>query len=85
MTGRRLLSRCEKTSKVIVAHEDMLSWGYGAEIAARIGDELFHDLDAPVRRVAAMDTFVAYQPVLEDVILPQAEDLHRAMVELAAF
>jgi 2-oxoisovalerate dehydrogenase E1 component len=74
-----------KTSKVIVAHEDMLSWGYGAEIAARIGDELFHDLDAPVRRVAAMDTFVAYQPVLEDVILPQAEDLHRAMVELAAF
>jgi 2-oxoisovalerate dehydrogenase E1 component len=74
-----------KTSKVIVAHEDMLSWGYGAEIAARIGDELFHDLDAPVRRVAAMDTFVAYQPVLEDVILPQVEDLHRAMVELAAF
>ena len=74
-----------KTSKVIVAHEDMLSWGYGAEIAARIGDELFHDLDAPVRRVAAMDTFVAYQPVLEDVILPQTDDLHRAMVELVAF
>ena len=74
-----------KTSKVIVAHEDMLSWGYGAEIAARIGDELFHDLDAPVRRVAAMDTFVAYQPILEDVILPQPEDLYRAMVELAAF
>ncbi len=45
----------------------MLSWGYGAEIAARIGEELFHDLDAPVRRVAAMDTFVAYQPMLEDV------------------
>jgi 2-oxoisovalerate dehydrogenase E1 component len=74
-----------KTSKVIVAHEDMLSWGYGAEIAARIGDELFHDLDAPVRRVAAMDTFVAYQPLLEDVILPQAEDLFKAMSELAAF
>ncbi len=74
-----------KTSKVIVAHEDMLSWGYGAEIAARIGDELFHDLDAPVRRVAAMDTFVAYQPILEDVILPQPEDLYRAMVELVAF
>jgi 2-oxoisovalerate dehydrogenase E1 component len=74
-----------KTNRVIVAHEDMLSWGYGAEIAARIGDELFHDLDAPVRRVAAMDTFVAYQPRLEDVILPQPEDLYRAMTELAAF
>ncbi len=74
-----------KTNRVIVAHEDMLSWGYGAEIAARIGDELFHDLDAPVRRVAAMDTFVAYQPRLEDVILPQPEDLYRAMAELAAF
>jgi 2-oxoisovalerate dehydrogenase E1 component len=74
-----------KTNRVIVAHEDMLSWGYGAEIAARIGDELFHDLDAPVRRVAAMDTFVAYQPKLEDVILPQPEDLYRAMADLAAF
>jgi 2-oxoisovalerate dehydrogenase E1 component len=75
----------KKTNRVIVAHEDMLSWGYGAELAARIGDELFHDLDAPVRRVAAMDTFVAYQPVLEDAILPQPEDLYRAMQELAAF
>jgi 2-oxoisovalerate dehydrogenase E1 component len=74
-----------KTSRVIVAHEDMLSWGYGAEIAARIADELFHDLDAPVRRVAAMDSFVAYQPLLEDVILPQPEDLYSAIEELAAF
>ncbi|CAN5647144.1 dehydrogenase E1 component subunit alpha/beta [soil metagenome] len=74
-----------KTSRLIIAHEDMLSWGYGAEIAARIGDELFHDLDAPVRRVAAMDTFVAYQPLLEDVILPQPEDLYKAMADLAAF
>ncbi len=74
-----------KTNKVLVAHEDMLSWGYGAEIAARIGDELFHDLDAPVRRVGAMDTFVAYQPLLEDEILPQPEKLFRAMSELAAF
>lgn len=75
----------KKTNKVIVAHEDMLSWGYGAEIAARIGDELFHDLDGPVRRVGAMDTFVAYQPLLEDVILPQPERLYEAMVELARF
>ncbi len=74
-----------KTSKVIVAHEDMKSWGYGAEIAARIGEELFDDLDAPVRRVAAMDTFVAYQPILEDAILPQSDDLYRAMAELAAY
>ncbi len=74
-----------KTNRVIVAHEDVLSWGYGAEIAARIADELFEDLDAPVRRVAATDTFVAYQPKLEDVILPQAEDLYGAMEKLARF
>ncbi len=74
-----------KTSKVIVAHEDVLSWGYGAEIAARIADELFEDLDAPVRRVAATDTFVAYQPALEDVILPQADDLLKAMENLAKY
>jgi len=72
-----------KTSRVLVAHEDMLSWGYGAEIAARIADELFEHLDAPVKRVAAKDTFVAYQPILEDEILPQAEDLFKAMEELA--
>jgi 2-oxoisovalerate dehydrogenase E1 component len=74
-----------KTSKVLVAHEDMKSWGYGAEIAARIGDELFHDLDGPVRRVGAMDTFVGYQPLLENEILPQVDHLFRAMSELAAF
>jgi 2-oxoisovalerate dehydrogenase E1 component len=74
-----------KTSRVLVAHEDMLSWGYGAEIAARIGDELFHDLDAPVRRVGGMDTFVAYQPVLEDEILPQPERIYQALVDLAEF
>lgn len=74
-----------KTNRCIVAHEDVLSFGYGAEIAARIGDELFHDLDAPVRRVAAMDTFVAYQPALEDVILPQPEHLFQAMKDLAEF
>ena len=75
----------KKTSRVIVAYEDMLSWGYGAEIAARIGEELFEYLDAPVKRVAAMDTFVAYQPILEDAILPQPEDLYRAMLALKAY
>jgi 2-oxoisovalerate dehydrogenase E1 component len=74
-----------KTNRVIVAHEDTLSWGYGAEIAARIADELFEDLDAPVRRVAAMDTFVAYQPLLEDEILPQPDDFYQAMKELADY
>lgn len=73
----------KKTSRALVVHEDMLSWGYGAEIAARIAEELFFDLDAPVRRVAAKDTFVAYQPLLEDVILPQADDIFRAMLELS--
>ena len=75
----------KKTSRAIVAYEDTLSWGYGAEIAARIADELFQHLDAPVRRVAAMDSFVAYQPLLEDAILPQADDLYRAMKELAEY
>jgi 2-oxoisovalerate dehydrogenase E1 component len=74
-----------KTNRVIVAHEDTLSWGYGAEIAARIADELFDDLDAPVKRVAAMDTFVAYQPLLEDEILPQADDFYKAMQEVADY
>ncbi len=74
-----------KTNRVIVAHEDTLSWGYGAEIAARIADECFHDLDAPVRRVAAMDTFCGYQPKLEDEILPQTEDIVRAVRDLVAF
>jgi 2-oxoisovalerate dehydrogenase E1 component len=74
-----------KTSRVIVAHEDMLSWGYGAEIAARIADELFEDLDAPVRRVGGMDTFVAYQPALEDVILPQPEKIFESIAALARY
>ena len=74
-----------KTSRVIVAYEDSLSWGYGAEIAARIADELFEELDAPVRRVAAEDTFCAYQPKLEDEILPQTEDIVRAVRQLASF
>jgi 2-oxoisovalerate dehydrogenase E1 component len=72
----------KKTSRVIVAHEDSVSWGYGAEIAARISSELFEQLDAPVRRVGALDTFVGYAPQLEDAILPQSSDVLRAIVEL---
>ena len=75
----------QRTSKVLVVYEDPLSWGYGAELAARIGDELFPWLDAPVRRVAGADTFVAYAPQLEDHILPQVADVAAAIRELAAF
>jgi 2-oxoisovalerate dehydrogenase E1 component len=74
-----------KTHRVIVAYEDMLSWGYGAEIAARVADELFEELDAPVRRVAAMDTFCAYQPKLEDVILPQVNHITAAVKQLLEY
>jgi 2-oxoisovalerate dehydrogenase E1 component len=74
-----------KTGKALVAYEDPISFGYGAEIAALIADRMFEFLDAPVRRVAALDTFVAYEPGLENRILPQVEDLVRAMMELSAY
>jgi len=74
-----------KTNRVIVAYEDAFSWGYGAEIAARIADEMFAYLDAPVRRVASTDTFVAYAPELEDVILPQVDDLQEAIGEIVQY
>jgi 2-oxoisovalerate dehydrogenase E1 component len=74
-----------KTHRVIVAYEDMLSWGYGAEIAARIAEELFDELDAPVKRIAATDTFCAYQPKLEDVILPQSDAVVRAVKGLVEY
>ena len=75
----------KKTSRAIVAHEDTMSWGYGAEIAARISNELFEHLDAPVRRVAALDSFVAYAPQLEDAILPQVADVVKAIAELHGY
>ena len=74
-----------KTNRVIVAYEDTISWGYGAELAARISDELFNCLDAPVKRVAALDTFVAYAPDVEEAILPQVADVLKAITDLAAF
>ncbi len=74
-----------KTNRVVVAYEDSLSWGYGSEIAARIAGEAFEWLDAPVRRVASTDTFVAYAPELEDVILPQVESLRAAIASIAAY
>jgi len=72
--GRRS-GRRWKTNRVMVAHEDCLSWGYGAEIAARIANELFDRLDAPVGRVGALDTWAGYNPQLENEILPQVEYL----------
>ena len=75
----------EKTSRVMIAHEDTLSWGYGSEIAARIADELFDRLDAPVRRVAALDTWVGYHPQLEAAILPQTETVAAEMTRLLEY
>jgi 2-oxoisovalerate dehydrogenase E1 component len=75
----------KKTNRVVVAHEDQLTCGFGAEIAARISDELFDHLDAPVKRVAAMDCPVAYYPDLEEEILPQTSDVLAAIRKLAAY
>ncbi len=73
------------TSRVVIAHEDQLTCGFGAEIAARISDELFEHLDAPVRRVAALDCPVAYAPILEETILPGSSDVLNAIRDLAAY
>jgi 2-oxoisovalerate dehydrogenase E1 component len=80
-----IVETVKKTSRVIVAHEDSQSFGYGAELAARIGDELFEYLDAPVRRVCSLDTFVAYAPQLEDEILPQVADVAKAITEVHSY
>ncbi len=74
-----------KTNRVIVVYEDSISWGYGAEIAARIAGELFDYLDAPVKRVGALDCFVAYAPDLEDATLPQTENVLKAIKEIAEY
>ena len=75
----------KKTNRVVVAYEDALSWGYGAEIASRIADDCFAWLDAPVRRIGSTDTFVGYAPRLEDSILPQVDDFVTAYREMATF
>ena len=75
----------EKTNRVMIAHEDVMSFGFGAEIAARIASELFTSLDAPVGRVAALDTWVAYHPQLENEILPQVENIVAEAERLLAF
>lgn len=75
----------KKTSKALVVHEDAVSFGIGAEIAARIGDELFPWLDGPVKRIGAKDTWVAYAPQLEEVILPQTPNVVQGIVDLARY
>lgn len=74
-----------KTNRAIVLYEDSISWGYGAEIAARIADDCFAWLDAPVKRIASADTWVGYAPRLEDAILPQIDDVKRACQEIVQF
>ncbi len=80
-----VMASVKKTNRVVVVYEDSISWGYGAEIAAKIADECFPWLDAPVKRVGSADTFVGYAPRLEDAILPQVEDIKSAIQETAAF
>ena len=84
-TGRASRALVKRTSRVVIAHEDQLTCGFGAELAARIAGELFEHLDAPVRRVAALDTPVAYCPDLEEVILPQSADVLSAIRETARY
>ena len=74
-----------KTSRALIVYEDPISWGYGAEIAARMASDLFPYLDAPVERVAAADTFVAYQPRVEDFILPQPSHILKALKRVVSF
>jgi 2-oxoisovalerate dehydrogenase E1 component len=80
-----IVDAVRRTNRVIVAHEDQLTCGFGAELAARIGEELFEHLDAPVRRVAALDVPVAYYPDLEEAILPQAADVLKAIRDVAGY
>ncbi|HEV7994229.1 MAG TPA: dehydrogenase E1 component subunit alpha/beta [Gemmatimonadaceae bacterium] len=81
----RVYESVKRTSRVIVAYEDSISWGYGAEIAARIADDCFAWLDAPVKRVASTDTFVGYAPQLEDAILPQVDTFKRAIADIMTY
>jgi 2-oxoisovalerate dehydrogenase E1 component len=80
-----IVAAVQRTNRVVIAHEDQLTCGFGAELAARIGDQLFEYLDAPVRRVAALDCPVAYYPDLEEVILPQSGDVLKAIQDISRY
>ena len=85
MDDAAIVSTVKKTNRVIVGYEDSISWGYGSEIASRIADECFPWLDAPVRRVASLDTYVGYAPRIEDATLPQIDDFKQAIAEIVRF
>jgi 2-oxoisovalerate dehydrogenase E1 component len=74
-----------RTHRLLVVHEDVMTAGFGAEVVAWASEHCFTELDAPVRRVAALDTHVAYEPGLEDAILPQVADIHAALVDVCTF
>ena len=80
-----IAAHVSRTNRIVVAHEDQLTCGFGAEIAARVAGELFEHLDAPVRRVGALDAPVAYCPDLEEAILPQASDILKAIRDTASY
>ena len=80
-----ILTSIQKTSRVIVAHEDNLTNGFGAEIAARIADSGFEFLDAPVKRVASQDSPVAYSAVLENELLVQTSWIEKAVLAITAY
>jgi 2-oxoisovalerate dehydrogenase E1 component len=80
-----IATQVKRVNRVVIAHEDQLTCGFGAEIAARIAAELFDYLDAPVRRVAALDTPVPYSPDLEEAVLPQSSDILEALLDTAKY
>jgi 2-oxoisovalerate dehydrogenase E1 component len=80
-----ILNSVRKTGKVLIVHEDTLTGGFGAEIAAIVASEAFTRLDAPIKRVAAKDAPVPYGPTLENAMLPQTADIVKALEELTAF
>jgi 2-oxoisovalerate dehydrogenase E1 component beta subunit len=80
-----ILASVKKTNRAIVLHEASRTGGIGGEIAATIAEEAFEWLDAPVLRVASIDTPVPYSPPLEDYYLPQTKDLLDAARKLAAY
>jgi len=80
-----ILATARKTGKVLIVHEDRLTGGIGGEVAAIIAEHAFDSLDAPVRRLAAMDTHVPFSPPLEEAILPNTNKIVDAIRSLAAY